>query len=520
MSPEGSSALHGPGAPDISGEYDVAVVGAGIGGLMTAALLARRGRRVVVLEATMRIGGYQCEFVQDGFRIQPHFHFLQDAGPGRPVRRLLDELGIELDWRRVDPVLRLCWPDRTVTMPADRDAYLRLLCAEFPGERMRIERFFATTAAIHRAVADLPVLAPVLARYGGDTTADFVARFVRDPILAAVLGGWAAYFGYGAHRIAAVAIAEFTEACFDGGVLQPDGGIAALTDALRGVIESYGGQLLLSAPVERIGVDEGKATGVRLADGRAVSATTVVSGVDVVRTLRMAGLEPGRLSGIEPFRSPFSVFLGVRVDGLTALQGAGVAVVFPGYDSHAQDDAQLAGRVAEAPVSVGVPTVLNPALAPDGHQIALLYTFTTAERTALLAADPAAAQRYADELVAAAERALPGLRDSVVTRAVSVGAVPSIYQGTGGALGWAPTPEALIGSRQAARLLRTPVGGAGASALTRALPGVVSRLASRALPGVSTPLRGLYCVGQWTSTGAGMNNVCRSAALVADHITR
>ena len=369
-------------------------------------------------------------------------------------------------------------------------------------------------------MADLPVLAPVLARYGGDITADFVARFVRDPALAGILGGWAAYFGYGAHRIAAVAIAKVTEACFDGGVLQPDGGVTALTDALRGVIENHAGQLLLSAPVERITTSGGAADGVLLADGRAVSARTVVSGVDVVRTLRMAGLQPGRLTGIEPFRSPFSVFLGLRADGLTALDGAGVAVIFPGYDNHAQDRAQLAGRVAEAPVSLGVPTVLNPGLAPDGHHIALLYTFTTAERIAHLAVDRAAADRYADELVVAAERALPGLRDSVATRAVSVGSVASIYHDTGGALGWAPTPETLIGNGHAARLLRTRVGGATASALTRALPGVVSGLAARALPGITTPLNELYCVGQWTSTGAGMNNVCRGAALVADRITR
>jgi hypothetical protein len=58
-------------------------------------------------------------------------------------------------------------------MPADRAAYLRLLTTEFPAERVGIERFFDTTAAIHRAMADLPVLAPILTLYGGDTTADF-----------------------------------------------------------------------------------------------------------------------------------------------------------------------------------------------------------------------------------------------------------------------------------------------------------------------------------------------------------
>jgi phytoene dehydrogenase-like protein len=486
---------------------------------MTGALLARRGRKVVVLEATDRVGGYQREFDLDGHSIQPHFHFLQDAGPGRPVRRLLDELGIELIWKPVDPVLRLIWPDLTVTMPADRDAYLRQLSLEFPHERVGIERFFTTTAAIHRAVADLPALAPVLVRYGGDTTADLIARFVRDPTLAEVLGGWAAYFGYGAHRIAGVAIAEFTEACFDGGVLQPDGGITALTTALCETIERHDGQVVLSAPVERIITRAGRAAGVVLADGGALPARVVVSGIDVPRTLRMAGLGPGHLASTEHFRSPFSVFLGLRAEGLAALAGSGVAVVFPGHDSRAQDEAQLAGRVAEAPVSLGVPTMLNPALAPDGHHIALLYTFTTAERTARLAVEPEETQRYADELVAAADRALPGLRDSVVTRAVSVSAVPSIYEHTAGALGWAPTPETLIGSGQAARLLRSRAGGAVASLAARVVPGAVSGLAARVLPGITTPVAGLYSTGQWTSTGAGMNNVCRSAALVAEHIT-
>jgi prolycopene isomerase len=501
--------------------YDVVIVGAGMGGLMAGALLAQRGRRVVVAEAADRIGGYQCRLESDGFAIEPHFHFLQDAGPGRPVRRLLDELGIQLEWRRVDPLVEYSFPDRRFTVPAERAAFIDKLKREFPAEACGIDRLFATTKAIQEAAQRLPVLAPVLVRYGGDTVEDLMSRFISDRALKTLAGGWAAYFGYGPTEISGLAIAVFTESCFDGGVLHPVGGIAALADALRSTIESRQGSVLLASPVQRIEAASGQVTGVVLASGGRLEAPIVISNLDPLTTFgelvagdRRARALARRLQAVDRFRSPFSVFLGVRGDALRLDGRSPVQVIFPGYETADQDRAQLAGEVERAPVSLGIPTLMNPQLAPAGHHIVLLYMFVGRERIKALLADDSQAQRLAHRLICTAERGLPGLQQGVVSMTTSTSAMRGIYTPmSAGALGWAPTPAVLMGSRATARALRNPVVAAAAGAAVRMAPGVGARLAARSsVPGSTTSVHGLLLAGQWTRNGPGMNNVFASAA--------
>ena len=72
---------------------DVTVIGAGVGGLVAAALLARAGLEVCVLEAESRPGGYLAGFKRQGFVFDTAVHWLNQCGPGGMVRRLLDSIG-------------------------------------------------------------------------------------------------------------------------------------------------------------------------------------------------------------------------------------------------------------------------------------------------------------------------------------------------------------------------------------------------------------------------------------------
>jgi phytoene dehydrogenase-like protein len=506
---------------------DAVVVGAGMGGLMAAALLANRGRRVVVAEASERIGGYQCRIAPQGLQLEPHFHFLQDASPGRPVRKLLDELGIELEWKRVDPLVDYHFPDRRVTVPAKRAEFIERLKCEFPQEVAGIDRLFATTGAIYDAAQGPPRISPVLVRYGADTVADLVGRYLRDPRLRTIAGGWAAYFGYGAAQISGAAIAVFTESCFDGGVLQPVGGIKALADALAGAVHQHGGEIRCCAPVERIDCRDGRARGVVLACGERLEASAVISAADSITTLRDLTDDPraralaGRVERLERFRSPFSVYLAVRSPPAALLDSSPVKVVFPSYDTVAQDRAQLAGEVERAPVSLGIPTMMNPQLAPDGVESVLLYTFLDRARIDRLVSNEADADAFARRLLATADRALPGLASSATAITHSAAAIPEIYRnGTAGALGFSPHPDTLLGSPRVAQMLRHRLGNAVAMTGVHLAPRTVTRLSSRSpIPGPRTPVPGLFLCGQWTNTGPGVNNVFVSSARAVDAIT-
>ncbi len=85
-------------------EYDVAIVGAGVGGLSCGALLAKRGLKVLVVEQHYLAGGYCTSFPRKGHStFDAGVHDISGLGPKGPVRFLLRELGIEktLEFKRM-----------------------------------------------------------------------------------------------------------------------------------------------------------------------------------------------------------------------------------------------------------------------------------------------------------------------------------------------------------------------------------------------------------------------------------
>jgi phytoene dehydrogenase-like protein len=130
-------------APDPS--YDAVVLGAGIGGLITANLLVRQGLRVLLVEQHYMVGGYCSTFRRAGYTFDAATHFYPLLGnPDTLTGRVLAEIGVTTGWVKMDPVDTFHFPDGSrFAVPADLNIYLEKVKAEFPEEAAALDSFFA-----------------------------------------------------------------------------------------------------------------------------------------------------------------------------------------------------------------------------------------------------------------------------------------------------------------------------------------------------------------------------------------
>lgn len=138
--------------PSADDEFDAIVIGAGMGGLTAAALMAQRGLKVLVAEQAPYVGGFCANFrrLHRRYVFDIGVHDISGLGPRGPVRWLLRELGIEsrLEWVRISQEYIL--DDVRLRVPHDADEFAAELAALFPAEREPIGEFFTEMRHIYR----------------------------------------------------------------------------------------------------------------------------------------------------------------------------------------------------------------------------------------------------------------------------------------------------------------------------------------------------------------------------------
>ncbi len=275
----------------------VIVIGAGVGGIATAALLARHGFDVTVVEKQERAGGRCNRLVKDGHTF--------DTGPTlflfpRIFAQMFADLGerIEdhLDLRRVDPSYTLYFDDGSslrlssdlhvmqvqleAIEPGSFGGFLRYLKEAQRNYKLGLahltERSFHSIRDLGHLVARLPLFGTKLLT----THHDDVGRFFNDPRLKAAFTFCDMYLSLSPSEAPAIfSLLNYAE--YADGVWYPMGGMYRLVEALTHIAEGNGARFEYGAAVQRIEVAGSEATGVTLADGRQMEADIVVANADL-----------------------------------------------------------------------------------------------------------------------------------------------------------------------------------------------------------------------------------------------
>jgi all-trans-retinol 13,14-reductase len=286
----------------VRGPYDAIVVGSGIGGLATAAMLAKHGRRrVLVLERHYTIGGYTHVFRRPDYEWDVGVHYIGNTQPGGMMRALFDDItNAALEWEDMgDVVERMRFGDDSFEYPKGEAALRAALVQRFPSEAGAIDRYFAL---VHEACAALQdffatkamprligaVVKPFAKRrfyqFSDRTTRAVLEDLTSDQKLIGILTGQFGDYGLPPSRSSFAIHALVTEHYFGGGSF-PVGGAGRIGETVAPVIRAAGGELLVNAEVSEIVVESNRAVGVKMAeDGAVLRAPLVISDAGVANT--------------------------------------------------------------------------------------------------------------------------------------------------------------------------------------------------------------------------------------------
>ena len=493
---------------------DIAIVGAGLGGLATGAMLSRLGHRVMVVERHNLPGGYATNFEREGFTFDVSLHSADGMVDGAESFETIRACGVANKIRFLPHRKLYRYKSGDIDLSVrerDLPAYKRQLAELFPAERVNIDALFKEAG---RTYADLsgfltarmpyalrmiatPFLYPRILRYGKTTVDQFFSRFTSDERLKAVLAAQWTYYGLPPRQLAFPYFSyPFTDYLRNGGY-SIAGGSQKLSDALVEVIESHGGRVVLSSPVTAIHVERGRVCGFTSKRTGRVNVERLISDIapDAVRDLvGVAAFAPkwlARLAATPHSISAFQIYLGLDCP----LHELGVAddecIVFHADNPDLCDQyAQMqAGQVHTDRTgwSMNFFSNVDPSLAPPAKSTLGLFTLLGSDGWHDLS-KPAYREKkrvLVEALLVKAERALPGLRAHI--QVCEAGTPNTLRKFTANPMG------AIYGFEQ-----------------TPQQSGLLHRFRQR------YPIRGLYQVGAWTFPGAGYIGTLLSARALVD----
>jgi len=284
------------------GSFDTVVIGSGMGGMTAAALLAKTGERVLVLEQHYVPGGFTHTFRRPGYEWDVGVHAVGEVTHHSLTGRLLEHLTDgRLQWASLGETYdEFTYPDGLQLAFPDSPAQFREnLIEAFPKEQRAIDEYLHLVKAVSGTMRGyyLARLAPKRFSRVADTLMarkakkyltmrckDVIDGLTDDERLRGVFAAQWGYYGAPPSR-ASFAMQALVVKHFLHGGYYPVGGSGRIAEELLRTVADAGGWTAIRSDVDEILIEGGKAVGVRLTSGREVRSKKVLSAAGVLSTV-------------------------------------------------------------------------------------------------------------------------------------------------------------------------------------------------------------------------------------------
>ena len=287
--------------PTLQENYDTIIIGSGMGGLATAAILAKEGQKVLVLERHYTPGGFTHIFKRKGYEWDVGIHYIGDVQRDKSIlKKLFDYVtDSQLKWKDMGEVYdKIVIGDKQYNFVKGVKNFKQQMVAYFPEEKQAINSYVDAVFKAVKASKNYYIsktLSPLVDtltgwylrkpfyKYSDKTTYEVLREFTNNEELIKVLTGQYGDYGLPPKQSSFSMHASVARHYFDGGSF-PIGGSSQIAKTIDPVIEAAGGTILVSAEVDEVLIKNGSAIGVQMKDGKQLLAKNIISNAGLITT--------------------------------------------------------------------------------------------------------------------------------------------------------------------------------------------------------------------------------------------